>query len=131
ELVVGIGVPGPLHFQGPRGLAALGVAQIGRNHAELVLELVERVERMGREACDRGVQPATGDNQQREASTDLLIVDADVTLVIKRHESLSLHSVVCRGYSPIAPTREPLELSERYRCAAPRSPPLRGRRGAS
>src|SRR6266852_2351616 len=94
DMIVGIGVPGPVHFQRPRGLAALGVAQIGRDHAELALELVERVERVGREARDRGVQPATGDDQQREAGTDLLIVDANVALLIQWHSSLSLHSLV-------------------------------------
>ena len=114
ELVVGIGVPGPVHLQRPRGLAALGVAQIGRDHAELALELVERVERVGREARDRGVQPAAGDDQQREAGTDLLVVDADVAFFIERHGSLSLHSVVFCGRSPIAQTREPLEFSERH-----------------
>src|SRR5262249_56199679 len=79
--------------QRPRGLAALGVAQIGRDHAELVLELVHRVEGVGRETRDRGVQSTTGDDQQREAGTDLLIVDADVALVVERHGSFSLHSV--------------------------------------
>src|SRR4029434_6760979 len=57
--------------------------------------------------------------QQREAGTSLLIVDADVALVIQRHESLSLHSVVFRVRSHIAQTREPLELSSRHGCAAP------------
>src|SRR5262249_18354721 len=103
-----------------RGLAALGVAQIGRDHAELALELVERVERVGREARDRGVQPATRDDHQWEAGTDLLIVDTDVALVIKRHGSLSLHSVVLRVRSHTAQTREPREFAERHRGAAPR-----------
>src|SRR5262249_39291688 len=49
--------------------------------------------RVPREARDRGVQPATGDDQQREAGPDLLIVDADVTFLIQWHDSLSLHSV--------------------------------------
>jgi hypothetical protein len=89
EMIVGIGVPWPVHFQRPRGLAALGVAQIGCDHAELVLKLLHRVERVGREARDRGVQPAAGDDHQREAGTDLLIVDADVALFVKRHGSLS------------------------------------------
>src|SRR5215470_15301609 len=119
-MVVGIGVPWPVHFQWPRGLTALGVAQIGRDHAELALELVARVERVGREARDRGVQPATGDDQQREARTDLLIVDANVAFLIKWHDSLSLHSVVFRVRSHIAQTREHLEFSERHRWAAPR-----------
>ena len=48
ELIVGIGVPRPVGLERTRGLAALGVAQIRRDHAELVLELVERVERVGR-----------------------------------------------------------------------------------
>src|SRR2546430_479395 len=108
-----VGVPWRVNFQGPRGLAALGVAQIGRDHAELALELVERVERVGREARDRGVQPAAGDDQQREAGTDLLIVDADVALLIQWHGRLSLHSVVFRVRSHIAQTREPLECSAR------------------
>src|SRR5438128_7626849 len=120
EMIVGISVPWPVHFKRPRGLAALGVAQIGRDNAELALELVERVERVGREARDRGVQPATGDDQQREAGTDLLIVDADVALLIQWHGSLSSHSVVFHVRSHIAQTREPLECSERHRCAAPR-----------
>src|SRR5262245_38632659 len=120
ELIVGIGVPWPVHFQRPCGLAALGIAQIGRDHAELVLELVERVERVGREARDRGVQPATGDDQQREAGTNLLIVDADVAFLVKWHGSLSLHSVVFCVRSRIAQTREPRECAERHRCAAPR-----------
>src|SRR6266446_3599558 len=119
EMIVGIGVPWPVHCKRPRGLAALGVAQIGRDHAALALELVERVERVGREARHRGVQPATGDDQQREAGTDLLIVDADVALLIQWHGRLSLHSVVFRGRSPIAQPREPLECSERHGCAAP------------
>src|SRR5207249_2661001 len=120
EMVVSVGVPWPVHFQGPRGLAALGVAQIGRDHAELALELVERVERVGREGRDRGVQPAPGDDQQREAGTDLLIVDADVAFLIKRHGSLSLHSVVFRALAHRPDTRAPGVVGAlRVRSASP------------
>jgi hypothetical protein len=52
---------------------------------------------VGREARDRGVQPAAGDDQQRETGADLLIVDADVAFLIKRHGSLSFCHCVGRG----------------------------------
>src|SRR5262249_6624620 len=54
------------------------------------------------------------------AGARLLVADADVALIIKRHGSLSLHSVVFCGRSPIAPTREPRECSARHGGAAPR-----------
>ena len=53
-----------------------------------------RVEGVVCEARDCGVQPTTGDDQEREAGTNLLIVDADVAVLIKWHGSLSLHNVV-------------------------------------
>ena len=67
EVIVRVGVPRPVDVQRSRGLAAFGVAQIGRDNAKLVLELVHRIERMGREPRDRGVQTATGNDQQRGA----------------------------------------------------------------
>ena len=45
ELVVGVGVPGPVDLERAGGLAAVGVAQVGRDAAILVLELLHRVER--------------------------------------------------------------------------------------
>jgi len=45
-MVIGMGVPRPVDFERPRRLPALGVAQIGRDDAKLVLELVERIERV-------------------------------------------------------------------------------------
>ena len=44
-MVVGKRVPRPVDLKRARGLAALGVAQIGRDNAKLPLELVEWVER--------------------------------------------------------------------------------------
>src|SRR5262249_55690516 len=86
-------VRGLLHeLEGKR--AAVGVALVHRDAAELVLEFFHRVEHRGRPIADAGVQaPAWGD-QQREASASFLVTDADVALFIKRHVSLSLHSVV-------------------------------------
>src|SRR5262249_42590115 len=67
------------------GLAGVGVAQVRRDNAVLALELLHGVEGVGCEARGRGVQSATGDDHQREAGADLLVVDADVAFVIKRH----------------------------------------------
>src|SRR5216684_3682032 len=86
DMVVSKGVPRPVRFERPGGLAALGVAQIGRDDAELPLELVERVERVGREARDRRIEPTARDHQQREAGASLFIMDANVAFLIERHE---------------------------------------------
>ena len=48
DMIVGIGVPRPVGLERACGLASLGVAQIRRDDAVFVLELVERVERVGR-----------------------------------------------------------------------------------
>ena len=85
DMVVGIGVPRPAGFERPRRLAALGVAQIGRDNPEFALELVERVERVGREARDRRVQPAAGNDHQREAGAGLFVIDAGVAFFEERH----------------------------------------------
>jgi hypothetical protein len=45
----------------------------------------------------REFKPPGGD-QQRKAGAGLLVADADVAPVIKRHGSLSLSRVVCCGY---------------------------------
>jgi hypothetical protein len=37
DMVVGVDVPRPVRFERPRRLAALGVAQVGRDNAELPL----------------------------------------------------------------------------------------------
>ena len=90
ELVVGVGVPRPVDLERARGLAAIGVAQIRRDDAVFAFELFHRVKGMVREPRDRGIQPATGDDQQRKAGTDLFVMDADVTSLIERHGSFSL-----------------------------------------
>ena len=44
ELVVGVGVPGPVDLERAGGLAAVGIAQVRRDAAVLSLELLDRVE---------------------------------------------------------------------------------------
>ena len=106
ELVVGVRVPGPVDLERAGGLAAVGVAQIRRDHAVLALELLHRVEGVVREARDRRVQPAAGDDHQREAGADLLVVDADVSSFIKRHGNLSLQGCARRPMSEAISQRE-------------------------
>src|SRR5271170_8267679 len=85
DMVVGIGVPGPVDRKRAGGLATLGVAQIGRDNAKLPLELVEWVERVRREPRDRRVEPAAGDHQQREPRADIFVMDANLASFIERH----------------------------------------------
>ncbi|MGC2413095.1 MAG: hypothetical protein WA459_10420 [Stellaceae bacterium] len=48
ELVVGEGIPGVLGRHRPRRLAAVGVALVHRDAAEVVLEFFHRIDRGGR-----------------------------------------------------------------------------------
>ena len=124
ELVVGEGAPGVVDRDRAGGLAAVGVALVHRDAAELVLELLHRVDHRGRPVADAGVQAPTGGDQQREAGARLLVADADVALVIERHGSLSLSSVVCCVRSRIDQTRESLESLERHESATEARPRL-------
>jgi hypothetical protein len=86
EVVVGVGVPRPIHLERPGRLAARCVAQVGRDTAVLVLEFLDRVEgRPVRHEADGRVLAPAGDDEQREAGAGLLVVNADLTLVAKRH----------------------------------------------
>ena len=62
ELVVGVRVPGPVDLERAGGLAAVGVAQVHRDAAVLVLELLDRVERRaaGEEARWSSSSPRRG-----------------------------------------------------------------------
>ena len=75
-------------------LAAIGVALVHRDAAEVVLERLHRVEHGGRPIADPRVQAAAGGDQQREAGAGLLVADADVAFFVERHGSFSLHSVM-------------------------------------
>src|SRR5262249_48383591 len=82
-------VPRPLDLEGTGRLAAVRVAQVRRDAAELALELFERVEGIAAmQAGDRRVQAAAGDEHQRKAGADFLVVDPDGPPFVKQHASL-------------------------------------------
>src|SRR5207248_6087682 len=113
------GAPGVVDRDRAARFAAVGVALVHRDAAEIVLELLHRVDHRGRPVADTGVQAPTGGDQQWEAGASLLVADADVALVVERHGSLSLSSVVFHGYSCRDEPHEPREGSARHGCAAP------------
>src|SRR2546426_12244438 len=82
ELVVGIGFPGPVDLDRAGGLATGGVAQVRRDAAVVLLELLDRI-KGGRKRSYRRVQSPAREQQQREARTGLLIVDANWASFIK------------------------------------------------
>src|SRR5439155_7814092 len=91
EMVIGICIPRPFDLERAGGLAAVGVAQVRRDAAVLSLELLDRVEGIAAgQAGDRRVQPPAGDEQQREAGTGLLIVDANGASFVEGHGNSSL-----------------------------------------
>jgi hypothetical protein len=89
EMVVGEGVPGVLDRHRASGLAAIGIALVHGDAAEVVLELFHRIENGGLPVADTRIQSAARDDQQREAGADLLIANANVTPLIERHGTLS------------------------------------------
>src|SRR5262249_47265780 len=102
QVVVGVGIPGALGLERAGGVAASGVAQIGRNTVVLALELRDRIERPASEAGERRIQPSAGNEQQREAGAVLLKMDAHGAFFIKAH-SLSLPGLLseyawCSGH---------------------------------
>ena len=90
ELVISESVPGVLGRDRAGRLAAIGVALIHRDAAEVVLELFHRIDRSGRPVADPRVQAAAGGHEKREAGADRLVADADIALLIRRHGILSL-----------------------------------------
>ena len=94
ELVVGEGVPRVLDRDRTGRLAAIGVALVHRDAAEIVLEFFHRVDHRGRPIADPRVQAAAGGDQQWEAGAGLLVADADVAFLVKRHGSFSFPRVV-------------------------------------
>src|SRR4029450_4387023 len=87
ELVVGVGIPGPVDLERAGGLARRCIAQVVGDAAVLVAELPDAVE--GRIAAgdtrDVRIQPAAGDQEQREAGAGFLVVDANGSLLEKAH----------------------------------------------
>ena len=106
ELVVGKGVPRVAGRDRAGGFAAIGVALVHRDNAEVVFQGLGRVEHGGRPVADPRVQAAAGGDQQWEAGTGLLVADADVAFLIKRHGSFPLQCLV-RGDVPDPPASSP------------------------
>jgi hypothetical protein len=106
ELVLREGTPGVVDRDRPTRLAAVGVALIHRDAAKVVLERFHGVEHSGGPIADAGVQAPTGGDQQWEAGAGLLVADADVALVVKRHGSLSLQGCERRPISEAILQRE-------------------------
>src|SRR6266704_2466304 len=99
-MIFGICIPRPVDLERAGGLAAIGVAQVREDAAVLSLELLDRIKGPATEqAGDRRVQSPAGDEQQREAGTDLLIVDANGAFFVERHGSSSLPSLLTK-HSP-------------------------------
>src|SRR2546428_12104993 len=88
QLVVREGAPGVAGRNRSRGLAAVRIALIHRDAAEVALERFHRVEHRGRPVAHAGVQAPAGSDEQWEARANHLVADADVTLFIERHGSL-------------------------------------------
>jgi len=64
ELVVGEGAPGVVDRNRAARFAAVGVALVHRDAAEIVFKLLHRVDHRGRPVADAGVQAPTGGDQQ-------------------------------------------------------------------
>ncbi len=90
QLVVGEGPPRVINRNRSARLAAIGVALVHRNAAEIVLEFLHGVEDLVRPIADERIQPATRGDQEGKTRADLFVTDADVALFIKRHGSVSL-----------------------------------------
>jgi hypothetical protein len=87
-MVVGVRVPRTVDLQRPRGLAAIGVAEVGEDAAVLSLELLDRVEGARNQAGHPRVQSPAGDQQQRKTGTRLVIGDANAAFFVEGHASL-------------------------------------------
>src|ERR1700693_3643620 len=88
ELIVGVGIPGPVDLDRAGGLAGGGVAQVRRDAAILSLELLDGVE--GRVAGEEGygrVQSPAGKQHQWESGPGLLIADANGAFFVERASS--------------------------------------------
>src|SRR5262249_33056977 len=74
----------------PGGLALNRVAQVRRDATVLSLELLDRVEGRAGQGGGRRVQSPASYEQQWEAGTSLLVMDADGAFFIEAHGSSSL-----------------------------------------
>ena len=78
ELIVGMRFPRPADLDGTSRLPVWGVSEVCCDAAVFPFELLDRVEgRIAGEEADGRVQSAARKQQQREAGTGLLVVDAN------------------------------------------------------
>src|SRR5260370_26014271 len=96
QLVVGEGVPRVAGRDRAAGLAAVRVALVHRDAAEVVFEDLHRVEHCGRPIADPRVQAPAGGDQQRKTGANFLVADANVAFFVERHGNSSLPNVVTR-----------------------------------
>src|SRR4029077_10969645 len=97
---IGVCIPRPVNLERTNGLTAVGVAQVGRDAAVLVPELLDRIKgRVAGEVGDRRIQAPARDEQQREARAGLLKVDANGTFFVEGHGSSFLLSLLSK-HSP-------------------------------
>src|SRR5439155_5052630 len=104
-LVVREGAPGVAGGNRPRGFAAVRIALIHRDAAEVALERFHRVEDRGGPVAHAGVQAPAGSDEQREARASHLVADAEVTLLIERHGGLLRHLTRCPSCGRTTATR--------------------------
>ena len=88
ELVVGEGVPRVLDRHRTGEFAAIGIALVHGDAAEVVLELFHRIDNGSLPVADARIQSAAWDHQQREAGAGLLVANANVTPLMERHGNL-------------------------------------------
>src|SRR5215831_18017466 len=94
-MVVGVCIPRPVDLERAGGLAVIGIAQVRRDAAVLSLELLDRVKGAACQGGNRRVQSPTGNEQQREAGTGLLKVDANGAFFVEACGS-SLRSLLSK-----------------------------------
>src|SRR5438105_8517128 len=120
ELVVGKRIRRVIDLHGTAGFAAIGIALVHRDAAEVVLELFHRVDHRGRPVADARIEAATGSDQQREAGAGLLVANADVALLKEWHGSLLQgcgRSACCGGQgAPADVLSQSAAVSEAFRC---------------
>src|SRR5262249_16357017 len=85
QMVVSVGIPGAVDLKRAGGLAAVGIAQVGGDAAELALEFRDWIERPAGETGERRIQSTAGNEQQRKAGPVLLKADADGALFVESH----------------------------------------------
>src|SRR6185437_4123905 len=102
ELVVGEGFPRVAGRNRAGRLAAIGVALVHRDAAEIALERLRRVEDGGWPVADAGVEATARRHQQRETGAAFLIADADIAALIEGHRRSPYWAAAAKGRAAAA-----------------------------